>query len=242
MCDLDRIKGIIFDKDGTLLDFDAFWVTVARYSIEEILQETDAEEIPVDEMLQAIGVKNGTMDIMGILCYGTYRQTAQAFVEVMARYGKDASVDKMEKITVDAFTRNAHKGQMLPNSEKLIEVLEALKNKGIKLFVVTADAPVMTKKCLDKLGITELFERIYTDDGVHPPKPDPYCVEDICSRYNLPKCSLMMVGDTLVDAGFASNGRIAMVGVAKTQRNRDVLAPQCDYVIEDLSCLLQMVR
>ncbi len=32
------IKAIIFDKDGTLIDFDSFWVTISEYAIKEMLE------------------------------------------------------------------------------------------------------------------------------------------------------------------------------------------------------------
>ena len=34
-----NIDAIIFDKDGTLIDFDAFWVSVSCKAIEEVLEK-----------------------------------------------------------------------------------------------------------------------------------------------------------------------------------------------------------
>ena len=35
--DFSQIKGIIFDKDGTLADFGSFWIPVAEKVIHDIL-------------------------------------------------------------------------------------------------------------------------------------------------------------------------------------------------------------
>ena len=34
-----RYKGIVFDKDGTLLDFERCWLPVARYALMTLLDE-----------------------------------------------------------------------------------------------------------------------------------------------------------------------------------------------------------
>jgi len=45
------IKAIIFDKDGTLIDFDSFWIAVSENAINHILAELNMQNIPLSEML-----------------------------------------------------------------------------------------------------------------------------------------------------------------------------------------------
>lgn len=41
-----KTKAIVFDKDGTLLDFDAFWLTITYKAIDDILKKVNRESIP----------------------------------------------------------------------------------------------------------------------------------------------------------------------------------------------------
>ena len=34
-----KAKAILFDKDGTLLEFDPFWIAVSEFAVEQILTE-----------------------------------------------------------------------------------------------------------------------------------------------------------------------------------------------------------
>ena len=68
------IRMVIFDKDGTLMDFDAFWVTVSRAAVPDILQSLALDQALAEQLLAAMGVHDGTTDVRGVLSWGTYSQ------------------------------------------------------------------------------------------------------------------------------------------------------------------------
>lgn len=235
-------EAIIFDKDGTLIDFDAFWVTVSINAINYLLKKLNREDIPLEELLAAIGVENGVSDIDGILCKGTYEQMAAAINEVLKKYGCVIAGDEMVQMVLDAYNRNADSGEIKPTCENIKEVLTRLKEKGIKLLVVTTDNYKITQKCLRELGIEELFDRIYTDDGKTPVKPDPHCVLDFSESTGIEKDKIIMVGDTMTDIRFARNAGIFVVGVGTTAKNRQHLAEYADAVIENVSYIFDFIK
>ena len=67
-----RADVIIFDKDGTLMDFDAYWVTVSAKSVARVLRDIGREDIPVSEILWAFGIRDGVTTLDSVLCKGTY--------------------------------------------------------------------------------------------------------------------------------------------------------------------------
>lgn len=233
-----KINAIIFDKDGTLLKFDDFWLPISEGAIGEILRKVKREDIPVEKILAALGVKDGVTNINGVLCCGTYKLMGQEIHHVLKEEGCNLSVDEVTELTVQAYRNHMHRGVIKPACNQIQEVLQKLKNLGIRLAVVTTDEPILTKVCLQKLGIERFFDMIYTDDGITPKKPDPYCIDDFCQKKHLLKSEVIMVGDTLTDVRFAKNGGIRVIGVAMNARNQHIMKTEADIVIPDISHLL----
>lgn len=237
-----NIEAIIFDKDGTLIDFDAFWVTVSINAIQDILKNFGREDISVQEILSLLGVRDGVTDIDGVLCKGTYKQMSEIIGGVLKGKNCDVSALGLEKLVLDAYNKNSVIGEIKPTCSDLKDVLIYLKNKGVKLGVVTTDNELITRQCLGKLGVEELFDKIYTDDGKTPTKPNPYCALEFCERFGLVKEQVAMVGDTLTDMSFARNAGIKAIGVAKNLRNKEILAPFADVVLSSLSDLPSILK
>lgn len=232
-----KIDGIIFDKDGTLIDFDAFWLNVSIEAISEVLNRSFCPDVPVADILEPFGVHNGVTSIEGVVCKGTYAQMGEIVYHVLKERGCTLDLPDMIKLVTDMYVKNADAGEILPTCENLKETLQTLKNQGKKLAVVTTDNEQMTRKCLDALGVTELFDWIYTDDGVLPTKPNPACAEDFCRRFSLNKENVLMVGDTMTDVAFSQNAGLAMIGVAKTEENKAILQKHISTVVPDVSYL-----
>ena len=119
--------------------------------------------------------------------------------------------------------------------------LTELKTKGIKLAVVTTDNMQITRTCLEKLGIADFFDHIYTDDGEVPTKPDPFCVYHFCEAAGVEKERVIMVGDTMTDMRFAKNAGISAIGIAKNDLNKQVLAPHAAAVLPDPSGIVDLL-
>lgn len=235
-------QAIIFDKDGTLIDFDAFWVSLSRVALGAILKQLHQNESIMEEVLVAFGVQDGVTDINGVLCKGTYKQMSQIVQEILLRHGCAVSDDTIERMVLDAYSQNAHVGTVKPTCPNLRQVLETLKHRGIKIALVTTDNTEISVLCLEKLGVLDLFDKLYTDDGVLPVKPQPDNALDFCARTALPKEQVLMVGDTMTDVRFARNAGIRIVGVARREEARAILAGQADAVVSELSELLDILE
>ncbi len=236
-----RADVIIFDKDGTLMDFDAYWVTVSAKSVARVLRDIGREDIPVSEILWAFGVRDGVTAPDSVLCKGTYEEMGRAMSDVLEKYGASLPLSVIIEKMLNAYERCSHEGRVRPTCENLYGVLSGFKRQGKKLMVVTTDKEDSTHRCLRLLGVETLFDQIYSDDGQAPTKPDPFLLEKIRRETGVSRERMIMVGDTLTDMAFARNGGIFSVGVAKTAENAAALRPFADFVIPDVSHLPEIL-
>ena len=226
---------VIFDKDGTLMDFDAFWITLSDLALKDILRQVNLNVYLADEMLTAFGVQGDTVSVDGILCKGTYREMSECVHQILQSHGCEKDVDAVEEMVLSAYNRHAHESSVLPTCPHLRAVLETLKKQGKKLALITTDNREITLLCLEKLGVTELFDHIYTDDGLFPPKPAPAAAQDLCEKEKLSPDRVVMVGDTMTDIRFARNAGLKAIAVGKHAQNRSRLQAHADGVLHDVS-------
>ena len=232
-----KTKGVLFDKDGTLIDFDSFWTEIAVHAVDYLLTNLHINPSLRGGALYAIGVRESGTDVDGVLCKGTYGDIAEVLQAYFLKKGVEIPLQSVYEATVDGFHKNADKGKIAPTCENIRGVLSDLKEKGLKLGVMTSDDAHITETCLKGLQIEDLFDVIYTDDGTHPNKPDPFCIRAFCETFGLSKDEVVMVGDSLTDITFAHNGDIKAVAVAKTKENVDFLTGKAAIVVPDISYL-----
>lgn len=229
-------RGIIFDKDGTLIKFDSFWRPVTEKAVIYILSKTKMPLYLKDELMTASGINDG---INGLICRGTYSQLAKMFKKILEKHRRD--VGDIESLVTEAFTKSMTAGETVPACAGIEELFSELKKSGYMIFLVTTDRRDITKKCLDELRLEEYFDEIYTDDGRGYSKPDPYYINMITEKYGLQRNELIMVGDTVTDMEFAVNGGIRAIAVSSDAESRCILKKYTDTVIDDISYLTKLL-
>ena len=235
---MKQIKGILFDKDGTLMDFYSSWVLVATQLADRLLEKLEIANCPElkDNLLISIGLQDNKVDPKGFLASGTTLDIYGAFVQVLSK--ADVSQEKLDGLndwmTDELYSlTQANRDNLKPTAD-LPNLLEQLRRHGIKMGVATADDRDSTKFFLDKIGIQGYFDFIGTSDYFEK-KPNPSMIQAFCEIANIIAEEVAVAGDTVVDLQFAKNGSAGLaIGVLSGVSGTAELRELADLIIDSV--------
>jgi phosphoglycolate phosphatase len=232
---LDGIDLIIFDKDGTLIEFDLMW----GGWVDDISSRLEAST--------GLALREGLYEMLGVdpttgLVYwhglmaatpmARIREAIEAFVAA-AGAGSEAA-----RAAVDgAWYAPDPVGLARPVTD-LPELLRRLRTKVGTFAVATSDDRVPTERTLASLGIAEEMATLACADDGFPNKPAPDPVLRICERLSIEPGRTAVVGDSPADLRMArAAGAARVIAVLTGVGDEATLAPLSDIVLPSIEAL-----
>ena len=229
------IRGVLFDKDGTLLDFGRTWAPVSRRCAERVAARPDQ----IDGLLEAVGHDPHTDRFRpgSAMVAGTAVDVARAFAGVL---GGGRSVAELAAL-VDA-TFLAEAGRCAVPIDGLAGLLDGLVARGMILGVATSDNTASAEAALKVLGLRDRFSFVCGYDAGHGEKPGPGMVQGFCTTMGLEARTVAVVGDSTHDLEMArAAGAGLRVGVLTGPATRAELAPLAHAVLDSAVDLLALI-
>jgi phosphoglycolate phosphatase len=232
-----HIRGVLFDKDGTLIDVTGTWVPVYRQLLRQVFTDRDPAEIEAKFVAAGYDPATGAFKAGSILAQGTTRD----IIEVWWPGLDDEGVaEKMTLLDVDYRHLGVkHLKPLMP----LKPILEDLRQMGLKLGVATNDTAASAALHMDALDATKLFDVILGADSVKRPKPFGDMIHAFADAVGIQSSEVAMVGDNPHDMETAHDAGAGLaIGVLSGNSTVDHLAPLADHVIGTIAELPALLR
>lgn len=239
-----EIKGILFDKDGTLIDFFEAWGKTIQPVISKLLDEAKItnKDALLKKILNHIGVYDSYIDPEGSFAWKPYEQIAQDIAKLMEKEQMDSSMSTTDiyNCLTDFFWQE-QSSQAVPQLANLKELMADLNQMGLYTGIATTDEYEATLQCTDTCGIKDNISFYGTAGRNMPIKPDEKLLLQAADSWKIHPQEIMVVGDTPNDMRFAKNGNAIAVGVLSGTGRKKDLEQMADYLIPSIKDLIPLI-
>ncbi len=221
------IRGLLFDKDGTLFDFRRTWGSWTREMI-GLLSGGDAD---LGQRIAArLGFDPATCDFApdSAVIAQTTAEIRDLLLPLLPPTNAGALLGRMNEMAATS--------DLVPAVE-LLPLFERFRSMGLRIGLATNDGEGPAHAHLRQAGIDHLFDFVAGFDSGFGGKPDTGQMQAFLAQTGLPASATAMVGDSLhdLDAGRAAGMRTVAVltGIA----THADLAPHADVVLPTIDGL-----
>ena len=184
-----RIRGAIFDVDGTLLDSMFIWDTIGETYLRSIGYE------PREKL-------NEVFKNMSLFQAARYYRT---------EYGVTLSIDEIMN-GVNAMLERYYRFEV-PLKPGVAELLERLRQNGVRLCIATATDRHLVEAALDRCGVLSCFGEIFTCNEVGHGKDEPDIFEEALRFLGTRKEETLVFDDALYAVRTAKEAGFPVVAV-----------------------------
>lgn len=208
-----HVHAVLFDLDGTLIDTN------------ELIIQTF--QTVLDERFPGKYSRETILPFLGPPLYETFQQVDPTQV--------DDLIDAYRKWNME------NHDAMVQAFPGVVETLENLHARGIKLAIVSTKRNEMIERALNLMNVRQYFTAVIGLDDVKNAKPDPEPVQLALSKLEVKPEHALMVGDNFHDIVAARAAGVDSVAVAWSIKGLDYLmAFEPVYAIHDMSELVNI--
>ena len=223
------IRGILFDKDGTIIDYERTWVPINR---EAALYAARGDKTVADHLLRLGGHDPATDRIVSgtPLAAGDYNDIAHAF----AAHPGVAAASELAAGIERIFRRGgAQHSALIPGVR---ETIVELKRRGFRLGLATNDFVGGVEASLAPHGVLDLFDFTAGCDSGYGTKPDAGMALAFCKAVGIAPVQAAMAGDAVHDLAMGRAAAFGLnVGVLSGTSGREDLEDYADLILDSIN-------
>ena len=220
------IKGLIFDKDGTLFDFRASWDAWGAALIDK-LGKTETERDQLSTALRFDRAQGGFRPDSVVIA-GTPGDVIEAITRIRPTDDRQMLMDVIVNSSAEA-----------PQAEAtpLAPLLDRLVKAGLCLGVATNDAEAPARAHLRQAGVEDRFDFIAGSDSGFGAKPEPGMLIGFLKATGLSAKEVAMIGDSRHDLKAGRAAGMTTIGVLTGTATASILSPMADATLTSIAAL-----
>ncbi len=227
---------VVFDKDGTLIDFNFMW---ASWVVELARRmEIATGRTLRGELFMAIGY-----DAIRVRVVAGSPLAVHSMAELYVLTGR---VAVGVGCTPEEAARAVNEAWFVPDPVTMARPLvdlqtlfSTLRERGVLTGIATSDDRNSTVKTIEGLGLAQWVSGIVTADDGLPNKPAPDMLLHLCSELGVSPQKSIMVGDSVADMMAGKNAGFGLrVGVLSGVSNADHFDGTADVILENVGRLV----
>jgi phosphoglycolate phosphatase len=229
------LKGILFDKDGTLIDFDRTWGPAAYDAMQALAQGDEALMARLVEVNHYIEEERRFLPTSPMVA-GSSASYGPIWAEILGRADHAALFQEMDTLLREAGLRS------LSPIGQPVSVLQELIGLGFRLGIATNDAEASALAQLDALHLIPHLDFIAGYDSGHGAKPEPGMVLAFARALGVEPSEVALVGDSVHDLTAARAAGAVGIAVLTGPAPQHELAPHADHVLASIAELPDLLR
>ena len=197
-------KAVIFDKDGTLITIDKLWSKVYREATKKFFQQNKIG-VDIEEAMISIGINGDNIENGSVSSIGSIQEVLRTVLNSplnAEKLSEEALINEYEALITQKVKENQQYIELI--HEDVPSILKKLRDKKVKIGLITTDSRDNTVFMLEYLGIENYFDYIGCGDDEHlKAKPSRDHGRFFMNFANLKPSHVLMVGDSRYDELFA---------------------------------------
>jgi phosphoglycolate phosphatase len=230
------IKGILFDKDGTLINSESTWVPFYKNLLRREKALGDNE---IERYMIAAGYQPETNDFRGgsMLAGASTRELVEFWWPGETAETHRVITTRMQDESIDVSLK------YIEPVPALAKTLDTLHRHPFLLGVATNDGERSARAHMEHLGVAKHFTDIIGSDTVAAPKPAGHMIRRFAQVTGIAPETITMIGDNSHDMQEARAGGAGLaIAVLTGNSTRADIAPYADHVIDGLADLPALLK
>ncbi len=244
---LGLIKGIIFDKDGTLSNSEEYLLELAKTRVEFAVDKFKKLKINnfkiflLRKLLNSIyGLKDQALSANSTLAIASKEQNIISTATIFNLFGfdwfKSLSISQEIFDEVDIFLSNNQDN--IQKKRTLIsgafDLLVALKRNGVSIALMTNDTQAGIEEFIRSNKLEDIFDYLWSAEN-KPSKPNPKAVIELCKRMKINPSECALISDADTDLKMAKEADLPIiVGFTGGWKNPPTLTEK-QFIVEKLN-------